>query len=232
MTPHDFGAMPFLLWAMVVVPLTGAYSYFHLKSGKPLSPKRRRYRAMIALQFFLLVITWDAARKSGLHLFGASGISPWSWAVAAGWLVVITIRLRFAWARLPSDRKQRARRSLPENESEMRYWIPISFLAGITEEWAYRGVAYTILARITGSPSLSILLCVVAFSFGHMFQGWRGVLATAIFALLFHLVVFQTQSLDLVIAVHVAYDLIVGTIAVRVFLREASTPVPAAQTVS
>jgi membrane protease YdiL (CAAX protease family) len=92
-------------------------------------------------------------------------------------------------------------------------------MAGISEECAYRGLAYQLLVRITLSPALAVLICVVCFAIGHMTQGWRGVLGTFLIALVFHGLVFMTNSLYLAIAFHAAFNLIVGSIAMPVLSR-------------
>jgi len=63
---------------------------------------------------------------------------------------------------------------------------------------------------------LALCLCVSAFALAHVVQGWRGILATAIIALLMHGVVYETGSLYLAIVVHAVYDLMVGIIAVPI----------------
>ena len=70
---------------------------------------------------------------------------------------------------------------------------------------------------------LAMLLCVSAFAIAHAIQGWRGILATAIIALLLHGVVYETGSLYLAIVVHAVYDLMVGTIAVPILSKFATT---------
>src|SRR5262252_9020937 len=98
--------------------------------------------------------------------------------------------------------------------------VPISFLAGIGEEIAFRGVAFGILREISGSTGFAIVICVLAFGFAHMTQGWRGVLGTGVIALVMHGIVYATAGLYLAIAIHVAYDLMLGFIAMRQFMQE------------
>ena len=175
---------------------------------------------MMVTQIFLLTITAAVARRNQLHLFGAKEFSSWFWVLGAAWLVLVATRIKSGWSRLSAQRKTGARLLLPESPVEMRYWIPISILAGISEEWAYRGVAFTMLAKFVQSPSAAAIVCIAAFGIAHMFQGWRGVLATSVLAALFHLLVWQLQSLDLAILLHAGYDLIVGVIAMKAFMRE------------
>jgi hypothetical protein len=220
MTSYDSITMPYLACVLVLMPVLGVRSYFRRKSGKPLPAKRQRYLSMIVTQIFLLTITAAVAGQNQLHLFGAKEFSPWFWVLGAAWLVLVATRLKSGWARLSPERKTRARLLLPESPADMRYWIPISILAGISEEWAYRGVAFTMLAKFAQSPSLAVIVCIAAFGIAHMFQGWRGILGTSVLAGLFHLLVWQLQSLDLAILIHAGYDLIVGVIAMKAFLRE------------
>ena len=109
---------------------------------------------------------------------------------------------------------------LPESPSEMRYWVIISFLAGMTEEYAYRGVVYSTVYDITNSLTVSLTICVLAFAIAHVMQGWRYALGAGLIALLCHLVVFLTQTLSVVIVFHIAYDLLVGALGMQALMRD------------
>jgi hypothetical protein len=170
---------------------------------------------MIVLQVALLGITSLAAQQNNFRLFGPAWPPLWTWVAAAAYLVFIAVRVRIGWRKLNEERKQRARLTLPENPAEMRYWVPISLLAGFTEEYAYRGLAYSLLSQITGSPGISLAVCVLSFSIAHMMQGWRAAVGVALLAILFHIIAFLTQSLYLVIVFHAAYNLVIGILGVR-----------------
>jgi membrane protease YdiL (CAAX protease family) len=174
---------------------------------------------MIVLQVFLLGYSLLVARHNRIHLLGEVS-SVWGWVIAALYLAVIALRLNAAWKRLSPERKKSARILLPESPYEMRYWIPIALLAGLSEECAFRGTAYVALRAITGSTTIAITACVLAFATAHMMQGWRGVLGTGVIALVMHAIVYLTSGLYLVIAIHAVYDLIVGVIAMRAFQRD------------
>jgi membrane protease YdiL (CAAX protease family) len=216
---YDSMTIPYLLLVLVWMPLVGVLSYLRLKSGKPIPPKTRRYRAMVLLQVFLLGYSLLVARQNRIRLFGEVS-SVWAWVIAALYLAVIARRLNAAWKRLSPERKKRARVLLPESPYEMRYWIPIAVLAGLSEECAFRGTAYVALRAIIGSTTFAITACVLAFAMAHMMQGWRGVLGTGVIAIVMHAIVSLTAGLYLVVAVHAVYDLIVGVIAMRAFQRD------------
>jgi len=214
-------ARSFLLIVLVVVPALGIAGYLRIRSGKPLRPKRQRYRIIIVVQFIILLITLWAARREGIELLGRQWGRPEIWLVTVGYAGLIAWRGRHAWARMSADRLEKARRLLPDDPSLMRLWVGIAAMAGISEECAYRGLAYQLLGRMSSMPELSVLVCVVCFAIGHMTQGWRGVLGTFLIALIFHGLVFLTHTLYLAIAFHAAFNLIVGVIAMPVLSRSA-----------
>jgi membrane protease YdiL (CAAX protease family) len=219
----DAGMRVFLTYVLLGMPALGVASYFRVRSGKPLPPKTKRYRAVIVLQVCLVLMTFAVARQNEIELFGREWPSSWTWLVAAGYMTLIVLRLNRALPKISQDRKKRARLLLPEDWSQMRMWVMISILAGLSEECAYRGLAYIAVGQ-AGSRALAVAICTAAFGVAHMLQGWRGVLGTSIMALVFHGLVFLTQGLYLAIGVHIVYDLVIGFLAMRMFLRESAAP--------
>lgn len=224
MASCDSITIPYLLWVLGVMPLSGVYSYCRVRSGKPLAPKNRRYRAMILMQLLIVFVTLEVAKKNGAVLFAGNWPSVWIWVVSGLYLGLIALRLNSAWGRMSTERKQRARLLLPERPRQMWYWLPVALLAGLSEECAFRGMAYLALREIIGSASISVAICVVAFAVAHMMQGWRGVLGTGVIAIVMHGLVFMTQGLYLAIGLHAAYDVVIGVIALRHFMRDDSAP--------
>ena len=231
MARQDSITLVYLFVVLGWMPLAGIFSFLRLKAGKPRAPKIRVYRNMIAIQVVLLGYSVAVARHDHMILIG-SPPALWIWLISVGYMAFIGLRLQGVWKKMSAERKKSARRLLPENPYHLRYWVPISFLAGIGEEIAFRGVAFGVLRDLSGSTEFAILICVLAFAFAHMLQGWRGVLGTGVIALVMHFVVYATGGLYLAMAVHVAYDLIVGFIAMRQFMQDgnqlALQPQPAA----
>jgi membrane protease YdiL (CAAX protease family) len=224
-------AQYFLFLVLIFVPVAGVASYLRIRSGKPLRPKRQRYYSIIVVQGVILVVTLGAAWREGIELLGRTGGDPLIWLGAIAYLAFIALRVPRAWAKKKNPaRLEQARRFLPDDVSLMRLWVVISALAGISEECAFRGLAYRLLVGMGLNIVLAVLVCVVAFAVGHLTQGWRAVLGTFVLALLFHGLVFATHSLYLAIVFHAAFNLIVGTTAVRYF-RQLPKPVEAPQPV-
>jgi membrane protease YdiL (CAAX protease family) len=209
----------FLLVVLIFVPVAGIAGYFRIRSGKPLRPKRQRYLATIIMQLVILAVTIMAANRAGITLLGRQWGDLLTWLLVAGYMVFLTFRLRHAWGKVSNERKEKARRLLPDDPSLMRLWVGVAAMAGISEELAYRGLAYQLLRGMGLNIALALLICGTAFAIGHMTQGWRGVLGTFVLALVFHGLVFLTGGLYLAIAFHALYNLIVGVIAMPI-LRE------------
>jgi membrane protease YdiL (CAAX protease family) len=179
---------------------------------------------MILMQLLMVLLTFEVAKKNGTILFAGNWPPAWIWLVSGLYLGFIASRLNSAWKKMSAKRKQRARLLLPERPQQLWYWLPVSVLAGLSEECAFRGMAYVALREIGGSASTSVSLCVVAFAVAHMMQGWRGVLGTGLIAMVMHGLVFLTHGLYLVIGLHAAYDVVIGVIALRHFMRDDSAP--------
>lgn len=219
---NEFGAWVYLFWVMVFIPAMGLWSWYRVRSGKALPAKESRYASMIVFQIWTLVLTLITMHDTRTELFSAGWPPLWGWCAAAAYMVLITYRLTVGWRKIPDERKQRARRLLPETPAHLRYWIPISVLAGVSEELAFRGLAFVLLTRWTHSQLVAASISVAAFAIAHMVQGWRGVLGTGLIAALMHMLVYATGGLYLPVAFHACYDLVVGFVAVRAFMRTTS----------
>jgi len=212
-------AQYFFFLVFIFIPVAGVAGYLRIRSGKPLRPKRQRYLGTMGMQVFILAVTLWAARSEQIELLGRQWGNPLIWLTVAAYMVLLTLRVRTAWAKLPDTRKAQAARLLPDDPSLMRLWVGVAALAAISEECAYRGLAYQLLRSVRVNIALALLVCAATFAIGHMTQGWRGVLGTFVLALVFHGLVFFTGALYLAIAFHAVYNLMVGVIAMPI-LRE------------
>src|SRR5262249_26231186 len=184
------------------LPAMGILSWYRLKRGKSLPPKKRRLRAMIIMQVTLLLWTLSVATHERVLLFPPDLPSASYWLAGMGWIFLLLFSIRRKWPTMDAARRQRLTLVLPENQGELFYWVWVSLLAGLTEECAYRGLAYALLWRMTNSAAISLAVCVVAFAVAHMTQGWRAALAVGIIGLVLHFAVFVTGSLYLAIGMH------------------------------
>lgn len=107
---------------------------------------------------------------------------------------------------------------LPSNWREYLSFIFLAVSAGICEEFIFRGFLVNYFFELTKSSSfaayLAILIPAVIFSVSHIYQGWLNVVKIFSLALLFGGIFLFSQSLVLVIIIHVFVDLMSGAIVV------------------
>jgi membrane protease YdiL (CAAX protease family) len=218
----------FLFFIFFFMPAAGIHSYLHIKRGKPLQPKRHRYWVTITVEIIVLLLAIASARHEQIVLFPTIYPSVAPSVAVFLYMLLILYKIRASFPKAKSERIQRMRRTLPENNEEMKYWIVISFLAGISEEIAYRGVAYSLLLGFTDSIVFTVVICSVVFGIAHAMQGGATALAVALFGVAFHISAIGTGSLYLGMLLHVCYDMGLGLVALQFFQRDAArTSVPA-----
>jgi membrane protease YdiL (CAAX protease family) len=96
---------------------------------------------------------------------------------------------------------------MPRNPAERRLAFLLSLSAGIGEEIYFR-LMLPLLLVLAGLQSLAAFaLAAVLFGLVHLYQGWKGVLATGAMGAFMSFVYLLSGSLWLVVLVHVLIDL-------------------------
>jgi membrane protease YdiL (CAAX protease family) len=222
----DTIALPYLYWVLGFLPALGVFSLHYTRKGKP-TAKTKRYSMGILSLAGLLVFTLAAAQAEKIVLFPPKAPSSTAWICGAVFIAAISARIKFRWPSIGPERKERLRLYLPETPREFLLWIPVSLLAGIAEECAYRRTAFDLLVLIAGSPRFALVTCVVAFAVCHLYQGWRAAAEIGLLGFLSHIAVFLTGSLYLSIVVHAVYDLLVGWVVMRQLSKYHMVPIQA-----
>ncbi|MEG3164568.1 CPBP family intramembrane glutamic endopeptidase [Sphingomonas sp. PB2P19] len=96
---------------------------------------------------------------------------------------------------------------LPRNRAEIGHAAALSIAAGVTEELAFRLYLPLLTALVTGSAILAFTLAALLFGAMHLYQGWKGVVATTIVGLTMTAVYLMTGALWLVMLLHALLDL-------------------------
>ena len=99
---------------------------------------------------------------------------------------------------------------LPKSTLESFAWIAVSLCAGICEELIYRGYLQRQLWNLTSSLPLALILQSVIFACGHIYQGWKPALVTAIYGFVFGLVAAWRRSIIPGALAHTIVDVIGG----------------------
>lgn len=101
---------------------------------------------------------------------------------------------------------------LPKTRNQHGLWVAVSIHAGLCEELFYRG--FLVLFLSNWLPFWAACLAMTfMFGLGHMYQGIKGVVGTAILGAIFLGLYLLTGSLWLSIIAHALYDVSMGFLA-------------------
>lgn len=104
---------------------------------------------------------------------------------------------------------------LPRTVDEERAWKAVSFTAGVTEEFIFRGVLLYTIALYTDVPDATLAIIGGGlFGLAHAYQGPRGILMTGLVGWLFSYLYMAMGLLWPLIVIHTLLDLIAGPIYV------------------
>jgi membrane protease YdiL (CAAX protease family) len=196
---------------------------------------RRRLRALEAemasrpeaqIDFFrrFMVRWWCIALVGGGALVGSGTplyLQPPRWTaealrlylVAVGTLAVTLVlmagsRRYRALLRNQLHQLRLARLLFPRSARAARWLVAVALTAGLCEELAYRLVVPIWTLRVAWESTWTpLVVSSLGFGLGHLYQGARGVILTALLGALFYMLVAWTGSLWPAIALHALVDL-------------------------
>lgn len=101
---------------------------------------------------------------------------------------------------------------LPATLPESIVWIAVSAAAGACEELVFRGYLQRQLWSLTKNLPAALLLQAFIFSVGHIYQGWKPALVTAIYGVVLGLVAAWRRSIIPGAIAHAIIDVMAGLI--------------------
>jgi CAAX protease family protein len=185
-------------------------------SPAPVSSKIPFYFMLIAVEVFLVWFVTigikargyrllDVAGRRGPNLINA-GADILVGASTAALLRFSTPVLYYFLGRWASNTGFLLPKTLPESIA----WIVVSLAAGFCEEAVYRGYLQGQLWSLTKSLPLALILQAIIFGCGHIYQGWRPALVTALYGLVFGLVAAWRRSIIPGAIAHAVVDILGG----------------------
>ncbi len=220
-------AWAYIALLTVAVPLLASRTAAALNApDRPLPPRSTIHFNTLAMLAILLGLSIAVARKERVALF-----VPWtpSWidlAAGAGFLAISLGFLSFRMHKLSADERRRLEQITMNNWRDPRQlgpYLAVCVMAGLAEEVAYRGVLTVLLTRLTDSHILAVSVACAAFGAAHAVQGRSGIIGAALFAAMFHAIVWLTGTLYTAIIVHALYDLVAGLVIARL---ASTSPLP------
>ncbi len=229
---YDHGA--FLLIA-VVLPLYGAFiTYPKFLKAVAADPRVRLASysmSVVQLIWFtgVAVVAWPSADRP----FARIGL-VWSQAdpFFSGLAVAVAIAVvQYAQGRrILADERRRAVALkhmerilpwLPHTAEEFKMFVFFALSVGLWEEIFWRGFLLWYLGHYASQHVALILSCVL-FGAAHLYQGWRGMVATGLTGVVFAGVYLLTRSLWMSMMLHAFILLNTGRLALRLLEHEDS----------
>jgi uncharacterized protein len=215
---------------LVIAPLVSALLARRSAQGGAPAKHARYARTLLILWSISALALW-ALRLHGQGPADVGFVPPRD--PVAAYLTVLAFVFGLTMLGLMSGRTaadqayaERIRRVAPLTAGDWFWYVPLALSAGLCEEFLYRGYALNVLATLTGSVAIGVIVSTAAFGLAHAYQGRRGVIGTAIFGLFFALVFVYWGSLWPCIIGHALQDLIGGALVAR---RLAASPPPSTE---
>ena len=96
---------------------------------------------------------------------------------------------------------------MPRNAAETVHTAVLSINAGLSEELFFRLLLPLLITLTFGNAIVGFACAAVVFGLAHVYQGWAGVLGTAIVGSVLTVVYLATKNIWIVVAIHAGIDL-------------------------
>ena len=220
----------------LLFPLRAAWFGYRrlVQAPEPEVPRVRMslYRQAIVLQWSLTAVTllvWAWRGRAWAALGVVPRATPAALALAAlavAAIVLVAFQRRRTLSSATAlahvrDQLGHVERMLPRRPAELRRFYALAVTAGACEELLYRGYLFWYLEQWIGLVP-AVVVATAIFGFGHLYQGRRGVLTTALVGLVLGVIYLVSGSLYLGMLLHALADAHSGQLAYVAFGADAS----------
>jgi len=214
----------FLVVLCVVLPVAALRQHRDMQQHTLLVTRTRIYVSAMVTQVGLLVLVWLVTREQGFALLSQYRPSAMHLAIGVASLALGLLPILERFRPNAPAAHERTRLIAPRSPREFAAFYLLAITAGVTEELAYRGVLFILIASIVESWWLAAVAGAAIFGIVHLFQGWKSAGIVALIGLRDQIVVGLTGTLFIAIAVHMLHDAIAGTvIGIRARREEEAT---------
>src|SRR6266849_4448060 len=225
MTFHfDDITVVFLVWVLVLHPAAAWRGYKRLARGEPIGSKVYRFRLSFYVILCSTLIALAVAVTRQLALPWSASASSFMFGLIFSTALVVSVTCQKK--RVDPAQQERIRLLYaPTGRTEWILGVWVGLCAGIGEEIVYRAVLFQIIAQVTSSAAVALLVCVLAFALAHLPQGVRATYGVALLGICFHILYFVSGGLVAPVVAHATYDIAIFTIFYRREIQNARTVV-------
>jgi membrane protease YdiL (CAAX protease family) len=219
MTFHfDDITVVFLLWVLVLHPLAAWRGYKRLARGEPIGSKIYRFRLSLYVILCSTLIALAVAVTRQLALPWAPSVSSFTFGLIFSAALVVSVALQHKKVD-PAQQERIRLLYAPTCTTEWILGVWVGLCAGVGEEIVYRCVLFQIIAQVTSSAAVALLVSVLAFALAHLPQGARATCGIALLGICFHILYFVGGGLVAPVVAHATYDVAIFTIFYRREIR-------------
>jgi membrane protease YdiL (CAAX protease family) len=211
-----------VLALIFVMPAWDALETRRLKASADPRKRTKWYLKVIVVSWALaLLVTWTSG--GWRQVMTIDSYAPWmpSSGAVRGFVVglIVAIVAVQVFLLLQIRKKPEARAKLmqalatlyfilPVTREDRRWFFLVSLTAGICEEVVYRGflIHYLMGAPASLSVTFAVLVASLIFGLGHIYQGVRGAIGTAVLGCVFAVLFVITGNLAISILLHAIID--------------------------
>jgi membrane protease YdiL (CAAX protease family) len=133
-------------------------------------------------------------------------------ATAIGFWIVVVAVLAIVQIFVKYNGVKAARELLPQTPAEVAAFLVLSVTAGFCEEFVFRGYLQRQFLALAQNAPVAIALQALVFAVGHLYQGWRPVIAITVYGALFGILAWYRKTLRPGMIQHAAQDTISGIV--------------------
>ncbi len=174
------------------------------------------------------ILLWWLASGRGWSLLGLAArptgelsIYALAWVALLALLVTLGLRTRAAAWLTPFYGKYSF--LMPKSRGQLAFAWVVSVSAGFWEELAYRAFLLFYLSAFLGE-GWAVAVSSLIFGLTHGYQGWRGIIGTALAGALLAAIYLATGSLLLVMWMHATYDIATFSLGYRLLKNKSNSP--------
>jgi membrane protease YdiL (CAAX protease family) len=208
-----------LVFLILVGPVWDYYEFKRLKASTDPGAKVKFYKKILVAQWALSALVLLAV---GRGIFWAPAKFAWMNSVVArsvggGVLVGVALGLVLPFLALSKPKGRAAIRKafakmaffVPTHAGQFSWFGALAITAGICEEWVFRGFLFRYFGETPWHLGLAaaFVISTVLFGVNHFYQGWTGILSTALIGAGLGLLYLWTGSLLAPMIVHALVDL-------------------------
>ncbi|MDE3151096.1 MAG: CPBP family intramembrane metalloprotease [Gemmatimonadota bacterium] len=223
-----FSSWLFLAFVAIGLPYAAFTTGRHTRSaaGPAFTPSRTQLHLnALASQLLVFGIAWYAGWLAGLRPLQPVTLTPGDFLAGAATLAIMG---GMAWVSHAVRSDEERRRLwvlglLPRTGAERVTFALLAAVAAVSEELAYRGVAFALFTALTGNAWAGAALAAAAFAGAHFPQGGKSMAIIFVIGLVKQGLVAVTGTLWIAIGVHFVYDVMTAaTMAPRLAKLDAS----------